>query len=188
MIDKSTPFTVVNNKTKCNYCTKEWEVGNSLTNIEAHMQAHVKHGDELVINKDPNSMTFDEKKSFFDKVYADTNLKEKLSDKAITRTLSEIADDQGQVREIYVPELNSKIKWKPMTGEDYLALAKIEDQSQMKVEYVYHHLKRVDKTCTLKSLSKMPAHVVECVFLAIQGDMDFLAMKPLQDALRSMDS
>lgn len=176
------------NKQVCNYCKIEWDANESLLSIESHIQEHVKRGDKILVEKNPDEMSFDEKKEFFTRVYNDKKIKNKLADKAVMKTLSEICKEQSQVREVYAVEINAKIKWQPMTGEDYLQIANCKNEFETKQQFVYHHLKRVNPECTEEYMKEMPAHVLESIFIAIQEDLDFLAMKPLQNALRKTTS
>lgn len=173
-------------KLVCGYCSEE--IGTPLK-LEAHVASHIRNGDKLIEEKDPNTMSLSEKQKFLMRVYEDDQIRQRLADKAVLKTLSDVCKDRMQPRELYVPELNAKIAWRPMTGADYLELSEITKDIEYRQAYVYHNLKRDNKGWTLKKTQNdMAPHVVDGIFNAIMRELDFLVISPLQEVLEKAHS
>ena len=187
MTEKS--LGTVEGRLLCNYCTKDL-TDITPTALETHIQGHQKKGDEFIVDKNPEDMSFEEKKKFFERLYNDTEVKAKLSERAVLTDLKSIASGFSEYKEAYVPAINAKIKWSPLTTEDWLSLPSPKDNDgAYMTEFVYHSIKRWNTEYTKEKFSsEIPKFVVESMYIAINEALDFLVMSPLVQALERAPS
>ena len=169
------PFQIVEGKIECKKCGKRFD---SPTLFEDHLktcrQAEPKR----------EGLSEENQAEIRRRMAEEERLKE-LEAKASFKTIDQILVDADKLHEVYVPEIDCKIRYKKIAQAEYLEIIKIEDFELFSQELLCRMWRKGDSAVTLDKVKALPFDLLPIIMERIHTKTPFLHVKLLQERLRA---
>ncbi len=109
----------------------------------------------------------------------------RLAEKASWKTIDQILADVERLYEVYIPEIDGKIRYKKLTQAEYLEIAKIEDPEVFAQEMLFRMWRKGDPNVTLEKVKKLPFDLVITIQNRIHEATPFLHIEKVGEALKN---
>ena len=83
-----------------------------------------------------------------------------------------------EIQEVYVPELNCIVRYKPLTIEDLPEIMKAKDDQERAAIMLYKLLSKADENVTLEKVKRLPVDVATAILSRIVPQTRPLGLKP----------